>query len=140
MVSLSTEICQNFNRFSLPSLYHKERIILLFFFLFLFNAVHRIISTDIRQLLFYGWKLNCILFLGHKIRVLQVLPHKHLRQVLPNTLWTLCIYCLMINGCQLKDKIRNSFQILILANSQNQMIVLHQNRKRNFSGTTLSNL
>lgn len=95
MVSLSTEICQNFNRFSLPSLYHKERIILIFFFLFLFNTVHRIISTDILQLLSYEWKLNCVLFLGHKIQVLQVLPHKHLRQMLPNALGTLCIDCLI---------------------------------------------
>lgn len=65
MVSLSTEICQNFNRFSLPSLYHKERtILIIFFFLFLFSAVHRIIFTDILQLLFYEWKLKCVLFLG----------------------------------------------------------------------------
>lgn len=95
MVSLSTEICQNLKRVSLPSLFYKERLILIIFFLFLFNAVHRIIFTAILQLLFFKGKLKYVLFPGHKIQVLPVLPHKHLRQELPNSLWVSCIDCLI---------------------------------------------
>lgn len=120
MVSLSTEICQNFNRFSLPSLYHKERTNLIIFFPFSVQCCP--------QDNFYRHPSTAVLWVETEV---CFIPRFWITW--GKSSQTLCgdhvLIVSLINGYVLKDKYQNLSQILILSNSPNQMIVQAKKRK-----------